>query len=162
MLTNPLHVHQCWSVDEVRQVNLSKEPQSYFDYVTPFLGTFQWAPVDSQWDLNISSWALNSTSFLYLTAFIPHSVYLHLTLGYSLQPKKYVTAQVNKPQASLQNLRFRWKKKNGLDKRNGGLYYTLYGWPTLGKLCSILEMMLSKGFRKTGGYPEEKLHLVRG
>lgn len=140
-----LHIYQCWNVDEVREVNLPEEPQSYFDYVTPFLGTLQRAPVESQWDLNFSIWALNLTSFLYLTALIPHSIHLHLTLGYSLQPRKSAMAQVNKSQAFRLDLRFHQKKKNALKKRNDGLYYTLFWSGTLGKLCSILEMTFSRG-----------------
>ena len=83
-----------------------QEPQSYFDGVTPFLGTLQWAPIDSQWDLNFSSWALNSTSFLYLAVLIPPFIRLYLTLWYSLQPRKSAAAHLHKSQAFLLDLRF--------------------------------------------------------
>ena len=47
MLTGLLHLYHCWEVDEVREMDLPKQPQSYFGGVTPFLRTLQWAPVDS-------------------------------------------------------------------------------------------------------------------
>lgn len=47
MLTGLLHLYHCWDVDEVREMDLPKQPQSYFGGVTPFLRTLQWAPLDS-------------------------------------------------------------------------------------------------------------------
>lgn len=139
-----------------------KNPRVTLIGVPPFLGTLPWTPVDYQWDLNLSSLALNSTSFLHLTALILHSIHLYLTLWYLLQPRKSSPAYLNKSQAFLLDLKSPLKEEKCTEQEiRWSLLYSLLVRPHWGN-CSFWQGCSQRGLEKTVGRPEDKAQCCKG